>query len=369
MIAIAEQRPPLIVVCAPEHPDVLRAQLARYEHEYDVRYTASSAETVELLTGLDHDQPVAMLVAETEVPDTPVLRAMYDWRAVVPTRQAASSPPTSTTSAGRAEELRPGLATGKYDAYLLMPRGVRDEEFHTALTELLSDWGSASPVVPTAIIVSPELDPLTVALRDFAYQMGMPAQVVTPDSEAGRHVCELHGDDSRFPIVKALGGITSQPRSVRELAATIYGAPDQIDVDKVVDLVVVGAGPGRAGRGRLRLLGGAEHRGARDRGRRRTGRHQLDDPQLPRLPAGHLRHAAGPARPQPGDPLRHQVLHRLAGRGPRARARRRAAPRRHRRRRGARARGRDLLRRRLPPPRRRRLRGPGRARRALRRRR
>jgi thioredoxin reductase (NADPH) len=242
MIAIAEQRAPLIVVCAPEHSDVLRAQLARYEHEYDVRYTSSSAETVELLSGLDEDQAVAMLVAETEVPDAPVLQAMYEWRAKVPSAKRVIAAHVDHFR-GRAEELRHGLSSGKYDAYLLMPRGVRDEEFHSALTELLSDWGSASPVVPTAIIVSPSLDPLTVALRDFAYQMGMPAQVVTPDSEAGRHVCEMHGDDSRFPIVKALGGITSQPGSVRELAATIYGAPDQIDVDKVVDLVVVGAGP------------------------------------------------------------------------------------------------------------------------------
>src|ERR1700712_1916849 len=242
MTGIAEQRTPLIVVCAPEHPDVLRAQLARYEHEYDVRVTSSSAETVQLLTGLDADQAVAMLVAETEVPDAPVLRAMYDWRAAVPSAKRVIAAHVDHFRQ-RSEELRHGLATGKSDAYLLMPRGVRDEEFHTALTELLSDWGSASPVVPTAIIVSPALDPLTVALRDFAFQMGMPAQVVTPDSEMGRHVCELHGDDSHFPVVKALGGITSQPRSVQELGATIYGAPDQIDVDEVVDLVVVGAGP------------------------------------------------------------------------------------------------------------------------------
>jgi thioredoxin reductase (NADPH) len=242
MSAITEQRTPLIVACAPEHPDVLRSQLARYEHEYDVRFTSSSAETVALLTGLDADQAVAMLVAETEVPDAPVLRAMFDWRAAVPSAKRVIAAHVDHFRE-RSEELRHGLATGKYDAYLLMPRGVRDEEFHTALTELLSDWGSASPVVPTAIIVSPSLDPLTVALRDFAYQMGMPAQVVTPDSGVGRHVCELHGDDTHFPVVKALGGITSQPRSVRELAATIYGAPDQIDVDKVVDLVVVGAGP------------------------------------------------------------------------------------------------------------------------------
>ncbi|KAF0832397.1 hypothetical protein C8E84_0137 [Ornithinibacter aureus] len=32
-----------------------------------------------------------------------------------------------------------------------MPRGVRDEEFHTAVCELLSDWGStvATPEVET----------------------------------------------------------------------------------------------------------------------------------------------------------------------------------------------------------------------------
>ncbi len=239
---IADQRAPLIVVCAPDHPDVLRAQLARYEHEYDLRFTDSSAQTLDLLSGLEDDEQVALLVAETEVPDSHVLRAIHDWRGLVPRAKRLVVAHVDHFR-DRAEELRPGLAAGKYDAYLLMPRGVRDEEFHNAITELLSDWGSTAPVVPTAIIVSPELDRLTVALRDFAYQMGMPAVVVSPDSEAGRHVCEMHGDDSRFPIVKALGGITSQPGSVRELAATIYGAPDQIDVDKVVDLAVVGAGP------------------------------------------------------------------------------------------------------------------------------
>ena len=76
----------------------------------------------------------------------------------------------------RADELRPGLATGKYDAFLLMPRGVRDEEFHTAVTELLSDWGSTAPVVATVHIVSPQLDPLTVASSGLRL----------PDGDAGR---------------------------------------------------------------------------------------------------------------------------------------------------------------------------------------
>ncbi|MEO7352447.1 MAG: FAD-dependent oxidoreductase, partial [Marmoricola sp.] len=210
--------------------------------DYDLRTTSSSAETVELLQGLSADERVALLVAETEIPDTHVIRAFNDWRAEVPQARRIITAHTDHFRA-RADELRRGLATGKYDAYLLMPRGVRDEEFHTAITELLSDWGSTAPVVPTVHIVSPVMDALTSALRDFAYQMGMPAEVVTPESETGRAVITRHGDGSRFPIVSALGDITSQPTSVRELAATIYGAPDEIDVDKVVDLVVVGAGP------------------------------------------------------------------------------------------------------------------------------
>ena len=124
--------------------------------------------------------------------------AFHSWRALVPTAKRIIAAHVSQFR-DRADELRHGLATGKYDAYLLMPRGVRDEEFHTAVTELLSDWGSTAPVVPTVHIVSAQLDSLTVALRDFAYQMGMPAEVVTPDSATGRDVLARHGDSSVLP--------------------------------------------------------------------------------------------------------------------------------------------------------------------------
>ena len=66
------------------------------------------------------------------------------------------------------------------------------------------------------------------------------------------------GDSSAFPVVSALGGITTQPRSVRDLAVTLYGAPEDIDVDKVVDLVVVGRRSRRARRCGLRVLGGSD---------------------------------------------------------------------------------------------------------------
>ena len=163
------------MLCAPEHADVLGAQFARYADDYDVRTTASSAETLDLLQGLPPEDRVALLVSETELPDDHVLRAFHAWRAVVPTAKRIVAAHVDHFRA-RADELRPGLATGKYDAYLLMPRGVRDEEFHTAVTELLSDWGSTAPVVPTVHIVSPQLD---------AADRGA-SRLRLPDGDAGR---------------------------------------------------------------------------------------------------------------------------------------------------------------------------------------
>jgi len=180
MTATADVTPnPLIVLCAPSHADVLETEFSRYAADYDVRTTSGSGETLDLLTSLPAESQVALLVSETELPDEHVLRAFHAWRSVVPTARRIITAHMEQFRA-RADELRPGLATGKYDAYLLMPRGVRDEEFHTAVTELLSDWGSAAPVVASMQIVSPTLDALTVAIRDFAYQMGMPAAVVAP---------------------------------------------------------------------------------------------------------------------------------------------------------------------------------------------
>ena len=226
-----------------------------------------------------------------------------------------------------------GLAKGKYDAYLLMPRGVRDEEFHNAITDLLSDWGStvADPEVVSVKIISPVRDRLTLAIRDFLDRMG--------DAEPGVRARQR--------------GRPLRPRPVRRRA----GYPLVYALNRPADRGALGARrrdqrvrradrarPRRRGRrgGRRRRAGrprgrgvrrvrGALDGGPRGRGGRRTGRHQLDDPQLPRLPARHLRHAARAARPQPGDPVRHPVLHRPGGRRAAAGLRRGPARAVHRR--------------------------------------
>ena len=136
-----------------------------------------------------------------------------------------------------------------------------------------------------------------------------------------------------YPLVEASTGSSSPPTPCATSRSASSARPTDIDVDDVVDVAIVGAGPAGlaaavygASEGLTTVVLEAEAVG----GQAGT---PLDDPQLPRLPPRHLRDAARPAGPQPGDPVRHPLLHRLAGQRPRAGRRRRAARAAHRRRR------------------------------------
>ena len=236
---------PAILLVSPDHADTLLDSFWRYTREYDVRTAASCAEALEQATQVRAESgQVALIVTESRLPDAHVLEAFGQWRAAAPNARRmiaahwdhfiADGPP-----------LRAGMAKGKYDAYLLMPRGTRDEEFHNAVTDLLSDWGStvADPEVVSVKIVSPVRDSLVLAIRDFLDRMGMPSRVYEPDSEGGRFVRDLLPDDASYPLVYALNREPIQATSVRDVAMSIYGAPGDFTVDEVVDLCVVGGGP------------------------------------------------------------------------------------------------------------------------------
>ncbi|HEY9497153.1 MAG TPA: FAD-dependent oxidoreductase, partial [Intrasporangium sp.] len=240
---------PAIILVGPEHLDTLVDQFGRYAREYDL-HTARSAMEAKLTAKRISAEggQVAMFVAESRLPDAHVLEAFGWWRGVVPTARRVIAAHWSVFR-DDATPLRPGLAKGKYDAFLLMPRGVRDEEFHTAISELLSDWGStvAEPEVVTVKIVSPTQDPLTLSIRDYLDRMGMPNRVYAPDSEVGRAVLSrLDGGpdgEPEFPVVMGADQTVGSPRSVRDVAVRIYGQPADIEVDQVVDVAIVGAGP------------------------------------------------------------------------------------------------------------------------------
>jgi thioredoxin reductase (NADPH) len=98
-------------------------------------------------------------------------------------------------------------------------------------------------VVDTVRVISEQPDGLTVAIRDFFDRMGIPNRVYPPDSEAGREIVATYGGEVRFPLVQSVRGDVVAPRTVGDVAASLFGRPDQIPVDTVVDLCIVGAGP------------------------------------------------------------------------------------------------------------------------------
>lgn len=236
---------PSIVLVSELHGEHLLDEFGRYARDYELHVAGSCAEALTVTrTVRDAGGTVALFVTDSRLPDEPVLAAISAWRAVVPTARrmiAAHWEHFLPDAPG----LRAGMAKGKYDAYLLMPRGARDEEFHHAVTDLLSDWGSttADPEVVSTTIISPVQDPLTLAIRDFLDRMGMPSRVYDPDSEVGLAVRAHFPADAAYPLVYALNRHPIQARTVRDVATGIYGTPGELQVTGTVDLAVVGGGP------------------------------------------------------------------------------------------------------------------------------
>ena len=236
---------PAIIIVSADHAEFLLDEFGRYQRDYDLVAVPTAAAGAEAAARVQEaGGQVALFVAQSRIPDAEALAAFHAWRQVVPTARRLIVAHWDHFLED-AERLRAGLAKGKYDAYLLMPRGVRDEEFHTAVCELLSDWGStvAAPEVATVRLVSPPQLPLTLAVRDFLDRMGMPNRTYPPDSDTGREIVSRLDGQRSWPVVDSPYRDPFAPASVREVAAAVYGRPQDIDLESVADLCIVGAGP------------------------------------------------------------------------------------------------------------------------------
>lgn len=233
----------------PEHDDVIVDEFGRYVRDYDVRCGSTAAETTALLeAALAVGERVCLVVAESRLPDDSLFAAFGRWRQLVPTAKRLVVSHWDHFLAD-APGIRPALAKGKMDAHLLLPRGVRDEEFHHVITELLSDWGStvADPEAVNIKVVAPPNHPLTMGVVDLLDRMGMPNRRYDPESDVGRRIVaewEASGQGPvGFPLIWVNQRGLFQPSSVRDVARQVMTTAGSVDVDEVVDVAIVGAGP------------------------------------------------------------------------------------------------------------------------------
>ena len=238
---------PAIVLISADHAETLAAQFARYEHEYDVRTCRSTLDAYHCMLDLrESGSQVALFVAESVLPDATVYEAVAKMRKVVPTARrvvVAHWDRFRTDAAGAParhgdREVRRVPAAPPRDPR----RGVPLARSSTSSTT----GARPSPRRRSTRCASsrPSRDALTLAIHDYLDRIGAPNSIYTPDTDVGREVLErFDGVPDRWPVVETFNSPPQVATSTRDVAITIYGRPDDIEVDQVVDLVVVGAGP------------------------------------------------------------------------------------------------------------------------------
>ncbi len=260
---------PAIILLAPNHGDVLGPEFQRYARDYDVVIASTLAESkAAAKAALAADQPIALFVIESRLPPsgadlselaantkgTPYEPALELFFAIGHMREGVPTARRLVVShrddyVADVPVLAHAMSAGKIDARLLIPQGARDEEFHYAVTELLSDWNSQRPNdnVDVIRLVTPTFDTTTVALRDVMERLGMSYHMHTPDEPQGAEVVEQYRAAGHGEPVYPIGwmrdrfvGTVSDPR---QFSVLMYGRPDEVEEDTVVDLAVVGAGP------------------------------------------------------------------------------------------------------------------------------
>ena len=148
-------------------------------------------------------------------------------------------------------------------------------------------------------IVGPHSSEATRQLVDFARRNRLPFDLAghRPPREHAEARALIDGlADEELPLVRLPGGPELRNPSPGELSRAL-GIGLDLDQTETVDLLVVGGGPGRARRRRLRRVGRARHARRRGQRSRRPGGDVAQDRELPRLPGRHQRHRAdGPGR-------------------------------------------------------------------------
>jgi thioredoxin reductase (NADPH) len=131
------------------------------------------------------------------------------------------------------------------DTCVLIPRGPRDEEFHTALIELLSEWGWSvgRPLVTVVDVVAEPGDRGAAAVRDLLDRLGFPHRDLTPDDDDAQEIAESAGPGAELPLVRTLAGRVLSAATPAMVTEAIYDGFDTIPEGVIADVAIIGGGP------------------------------------------------------------------------------------------------------------------------------
>jgi thioredoxin reductase (NADPH) len=246
----------LVGTCSEQRDTVDETFRSRYGHDYDIHVFETTEDLLLCAGELRSDNHgIALVATEMALTDGDGVELLDRVHQIDATsrRIVLLSPGAYSVNL---PALRGMLAEGRLDTWLGIPSAPRDEEFHAAIVEMLSDWSWTTNAIEVdgVQVVAPMKMPETARIVDYLQRMGMPHRRYLADSELGQRIVAAAGPDAQFPLVRAPSkkgadsddidpdDIMSNP-SLAEMASRMYGSVSDLDPDFVADMVVVGSGP------------------------------------------------------------------------------------------------------------------------------
>lgn len=218
---------------------------ARYNRDYAIEVVETGQEALARAEQLcSASAQLAMVAAEFDLPDTTAIELLRQMQMVTPTSRRVALVGMDGYL-NHLEELKQAALERDMDTFVGIPRGPRDEEFHTALIELLSEWGwsVARPVIAAVDIITDQPTPTTAAIRDMLERMGLPTRMLGLEDEDAQAVLEEAGPGAALPLVRTFNGSIIQDATAQSVGQHLYGGYDEIPEGEIADVLVIGAGP------------------------------------------------------------------------------------------------------------------------------
>jgi thioredoxin reductase (NADPH) len=236
----------LLVVGDDRARETVLSELGRYERDYRIESASSGDQAVARLQQLRAaGEPIAMVLAHVALQPLDGVEVLTRVRGLAPTARCLllldwGLRPDQMLEVSRA------LSLGVVETTVTTPTGARDEEFHGALTEELSEWAwTTTPVVEAVKVVDVAAGVRGGEIRDVLERLGVPTGLHDAESSIGRAIVAAAGPTATYPVVDVLGQTVLSDPTDRELAIA-FGTV--VDVDRATfDLAVVGAGPAGLG--------------------------------------------------------------------------------------------------------------------------
>ncbi|WP_275006171.1 FAD-dependent oxidoreductase [Promicromonospora iranensis] len=237
---------PVILLVGGEHADVVEEEFrARYDRDYRLETAAGVEAGLERARELVRDgAQIAMVCAEYRLDEGTAIEFLHHVPAIVATARRIALVPFEVF-ADAIDDLRAAALRRDMDTFFLLPRGPRDEEFHTAIAELLSEWGwsVARPLVTVTDVVAEPGDRGAAAIRDLLERLGHPHRNLAPADDSAGEIVEAAGPGAELPIVRTFSGRVLSGATAAAVTEAMYGGFDTIPEGVIADVAIVGAGP------------------------------------------------------------------------------------------------------------------------------